>query len=69
MNWISEPTSEKITARIRYRGEKLSCTLSAEGKKLVVEFSEPVRGLSLGQSIVFYEGENCLGGAVMDAVV
>lgn len=69
VNWISEPTSEKITARIRYRGEKLSCTLSAEGKKLVVEFSEPVRGLSLGQSIVFYEGENCLGGAVMDAVV
>jgi tRNA-uridine 2-sulfurtransferase len=67
-NWISEPTSPQLTARIRYRGEKLACTLSAEGKKLIVEFNEPVRGLSLGQSIVFYDGENCLGGAVMDKI-
>jgi tRNA-uridine 2-sulfurtransferase len=66
VNWITEPTSEDITARIRYRGEKLSCTLSTEGKKLAVEFRDPVRGLSLGQSIVFYDGEKCLGGAIMD---
>lgn len=67
-SWINEPETPEITARIRYRGEKLPCTLSAEGKKLVVEFKEPVRGLSLGQSIVFYDGENCLGGAVMDKI-
>lgn len=66
VNWTSEPTTEKISARIRYRGEKLPCTLSLEGKKLVVEFNEPVRGLSLGQSIVFYDKEKCLGGAIMD---
>jgi len=35
----------------------------------VVEFEKPVRGLSLGQSIVFYSGEECLGGAVMEFVV
>lgn len=69
VNWINEPKTAELTARIRYRGEKLSCSLSAEGKKLVVEFNEPVRGLSLGQSVVFYDGEDCLGGAVMDSIV
>jgi tRNA-specific 2-thiouridylase len=68
-NWINEPATPEITARIRYRGEKLFCSLSADGKKLIVEFKEPVRGLSLGQSIVFYDGENCLGGAVMDKII
>ena len=69
VNWINEPTGPEITARVRYRGEKLPCTLSAEGKQLIVEFSEPVRGLSLGQSLVFYHGEICLGGAIMDKII
>ncbi len=69
VNWINEPSAPEITARIRYRGEKLACTLSVEKGKLSVEFKDPVRGLSLGQSIVFYEGKNCLGGAVMDRII
>lgn len=69
INWINEPSSEEICARVRYRGGKLSCKLILSGKKLVVEFTEPVRGLSLGQSIVFYSGENCLGGAIMDKII
>lgn len=69
VNWINEPAGAELSARIRYRGEKLPCTLAVEGKKLAVEFAEPVRGLSLGQSIVFYEGEKCMGGAVMDKII
>lgn len=69
VNWINEPEAPEVSARIRYRGEKLACSLSADGKKLAVEFNEPVRGLSLGQSIVFYQGKNCLGGAIMDKIV
>jgi tRNA-uridine 2-sulfurtransferase len=69
VNWISEPETPELSARIRYRGEKLPLTLSTHGKKLMVEFKEPVRGLSLGQSLVFYEGEVCLGGGVMDKIV
>ena len=68
-NWITVPEIGELTARIRYRGEKLPCTLSLSGKKLSVEFERPVRGLSLGQSIVFYNGDQCLGGAVMDTIV
>lgn len=75
VNWITEPPGPKIQARIRYRGEKLPVTLSLVGKTLAVEFASPVRGLSLGQSIVFYlttskgETDVCLGGGVMDKVI
>jgi tRNA-specific 2-thiouridylase len=68
VNWITEPVSPSLYARIRYRGEKIPVMLSLVGKHLAVEFKKPVRGLSLGQSIVFYQGEFCLGGAVMDKV-
>lgn len=68
-NWITVPEEGNLVARIRYRGEKLPCMLGLHGKKLVVEFEESVRGLSLGQSIVFYKGETCLGGAVMDKII
>jgi len=68
-NWVSVPDGEELTARIRYRGEKLACKLFVYKKKLGVEFPEPVRGLSLGQSIVFYRDEECLGGAVMDKIL
>ncbi|MFH1473018.1 MAG: tRNA 2-thiouridine(34) synthase MnmA [bacterium] len=70
--------SLQLTARIRYRGEKLEIkSLKSEGGVWIVEFMQPVRGLSLGQSIVFYlpddsgagRGDICLGGAVMDEVM
>lgn len=69
MNWRGKRGEMKITARIRYRGEKLPCILKKEGNEWQVEFREPVRGLSLGQSVVFYENEICRGGAVMDKIV
>ena len=58
-----------LAARIRYRGEKLPVFINKIRKQWVAEFSEPVRGLSLGQSIVFYDGSTCLGGAIMDKII
>ncbi|MBX4206393.1 tRNA 2-thiouridine(34) synthase MnmA [Candidatus Parcubacteria bacterium] len=68
-NWVNVPENPEFAARIRYRGEKLHSTLLLEGKKLCIEFKEPVRGLSLGQSVVFYYRDECLGGAVMDKII
>jgi tRNA-uridine 2-sulfurtransferase len=68
VNWIEGPGERKISARMRYRGEKLGCRVMRENGEWMAEFDAPVRGLSLGQSIVFYEGDRCLGGAVMDKV-
>ena len=69
VNWIREPESPELTGQIRYRGEKLPLKLSVIGRQLSVEFKTPVRGLSLGQSLVFYDGENLLGGGVMDKII
>ena len=80
VNWITQPPNEALWARIRYRGEKLPINvLSSALDTITVEFKKPVRGLSLGQSIVFYlpaealakAGDNdiCLGGGVMDKVL
>ena len=69
VNWINEPENSEISGRVRYRGEKLPLRLSVVGRRLSVEFKNPVPGLSLGQSLVFYDGENCLGGGIMDKVL
>jgi tRNA-specific 2-thiouridylase len=31
-----------------------------------VAFTEPQRAVTPGQSVVFYDGEGCLGGAIID---
>jgi len=69
INWITEPSGPSLWAKVRYRGEKMPAILSLVGSRLAVEFREPVRGLSLGQSIVFYDGDVCLGGGVMNKII
>jgi len=51
-------------ARVRYRGEKIS--INVEKNEIV--FKTPQRGLSTGQSIVFYNQYECLGGAEIDKI-
>ncbi len=56
----------KLEARIRYRQEKQSCILekTAQGFKATFDMSQV--GVSIGQSVVFYENETCLGGGVIE---
>lgn len=70
-NWLVGLPKEKFAARakIRYRQEDVSCTVSSEGEKLLVTFDEPVRAITPGQSIVFYDdASQLLGGAVITSV-
>ncbi|MDP2651429.1 MAG: tRNA 2-thiouridine(34) synthase MnmA [bacterium] len=69
VNWLKEPEGPDLLARIRYRGKKVSVELKLEKKNLIVEFKEPEVGLSLGQSIVFYNDETLLGGAILDKIL
>jgi tRNA-specific 2-thiouridylase len=63
-NWISgmnPPIGKKIKARLRYRQELAACELlSLSGKKAAVHFTLPQLTASPGQSIVFYDGNECV---------
>ncbi|HAB98676.1 MAG TPA: tRNA 2-thiouridine(34) synthase MnmA, partial [Parachlamydiales bacterium] len=70
--WVRKDPEEfpyKCSAKIRYRQTDQACTIeSKEGDLLQVRFDQPQRAAAPGQSIVFYEGDECLGGAVIQSV-
>jgi len=51
----------KIKVKIRYRASLVEAVL--DGNKLI--FGKPQRGITPGQSVVFYEREECLGGGII----
>jgi len=68
--WISgEPPTLPLTchAKIRYRQADQPCEVSASDTKVQVSFTTPQRAVTPGQSVVFYEGDLCLGGGVIEA--
>jgi len=69
IHWISKfaPQKEKLKAKIRYRAKDASCTITdLNDRQISVKFDEPRFAIAPGQSIVFYDGDICLGGAVID---
>ncbi len=68
LSWVGKaPTlSLKCKAKIRYRQTEQPCTISLEGEKLIVNFDEPQRAITPRQSVVFYEENICLGGAIIE---
>lgn len=62
---IDEPTLPfKTDAQARYREETAPCIVNRGQGGVAASFSEP-RLLSAGQSLVFYDGDVCLGGGVI----
>jgi len=69
LHWISghPPTLPfTCTAKIRYRQVDQACTITTFNQSSAqVIFAEPQRAITPGQSIVFYQGESCLGGGII----
>ncbi len=56
----------QTTVRIRYRQEKIECTVKKESNEYITYFNSPQNAIATGQSAVFYEGEVCLGGGIIE---
>lgn len=55
------PGMEALT-KIRYKDKGALSNLYQDGDNMKVEFYEPVKGIAPGQSAVFYEGDDVIGG-------
>lgn len=56
----------RCTAKVRYRQPDFPCEVALlPSGQLAVRFDEPQRAVTPGQSIVFYQGALCLGGAII----
>ena len=68
--WVAGTAQQvplQCMAKVRYRQPDQACTISgAPEGGYRVDFEEPQRAVTPGQSVVFYQGERCLGGGVIE---
>ena len=66
VNWIAGGAPDgpqRLTARIRHRHTDAPATVTADGSTSAsVEFDDPQMAITPGQAVVFYRGEEVLGG-------
>ena len=60
-------TEFACTAKTRYRQADQGCRVRVDGARCRVDFDASQRAVTPGQSIVFYDGEECLGGGIIEA--
>jgi len=61
----SPPGQDSVMAKVRYRSKPVPARLSEDAGAWRLEFREPQFGVAAGQSAVFYEGDEVLGGGVI----
>ncbi|EHS84694.1 tRNA-specific 2-thiouridylase mnmA [Limosilactobacillus gastricus PS3] len=73
IHWVDDVpatygTTFHCTAKFRYRQKDVGVTvkLSDDQSQVTVEFDEPARSITPGQAVVFYDGQECLGSAIID---
>ncbi len=60
----------RVMAKIRYKDEGAWATIRAiPDDKIFVEFEEPRRAITPGQSVVFYENNDVIGGGIIERSV
>jgi len=69
LNWISIPTLTvpmTVTAKTRYSQREAEAVIEPYGAlRVKVTFSDPQRAITVGQAVVFYDGDTVVGGGTI----
>ncbi len=66
MKYATIPEGLEVTAKIRYRNQGGKASLYPEGNRIRVVFHEEMDSITPGQSAVFYENEDMVGGGIIE---
>ena len=68
VHWVSgEPASSELQTKLRHTPRLENCTIRSLGQERVeVTLESKDQGVAPGQSAIFYQGEICLGGGVIE---
>ncbi|NMP26940.1 tRNA 2-thiouridine(34) synthase MnmA [Rahnella sp. SAP-1] len=70
LDWVDrQPLTEPLhcVVKTRYRQQDIPCLVTPlDDQRIEVRFESPVAAVTPGQSAVFYQGELCLGGGVIE---
>lgn len=71
LRWDTPPGPFEASVKIRYRAPAVPCRVTPkhDGRQVEVEFEDPQRAVAPGQFAVFYDGDEVLGGSVIEAAL
>lgn len=69
LNWLTAQMPEEAQAKIRHRQKTFPCRITPKGERIRVCFAWEQDAVTPGQSIVFYHGEQVLGGGIIEEVL
>jgi len=73
LSWVSgHPLHETLRcqAKTRYRQPDQDCQVTPiDNNRCLVQFTQAQRAMTPGQSVVFYQQDECLGGGIIDRVM
>jgi tRNA-specific 2-thiouridylase len=66
-HWIGKKPNLPLDceAKIRYHQKNQKCRIEKQQNNFKIQFVEPQRAVTLGQSLVFYKDSVCLGGGII----
>jgi len=70
LNWISGKTPREpitVTAKIRYKSKEAEAIVFPRNDSVDVHFAQPQKAVTPGQTIVFYNAGEVLGGGIIES--
>ncbi|MEE8442676.1 MAG: aminomethyltransferase beta-barrel domain-containing protein, partial [Dehalococcoidia bacterium] len=58
----------EVKAKIRYKAPEVPATLYPQGNEALIHFRQPQRAITPGQAVAFYQGDELLGGGIIEGV-